>query len=323
MKRYVVPVIIIVIVTVFYFFAFAAPGGNAKVIETERFVIPQDAGRSETLKSLADGGFIKSSLGLNIALLLRGKLGAIAPGGYKISKGQNAFGIAGVLSREPYMKWAVIPEGSRKEQIAVQLAQILDWGNQTKNDFLNYYFSLGPDYKEGVYFPDTYLLPKDETGGQIAKRFIDKFNEKFQPFAGKFSKENIKWTTAVKIASLVQREAAGENDMPLISGIIWNRLLKGIPLAVDATIQYAKGGSDDDYWMPLVKGDTKLDSPYNTYIHKGLPPTPIANPGLPAILAVLNPAKTNCLYYLHDSRGVIHCSVSYTEHQANIEKYLK
>jgi UPF0755 protein len=133
----------------------------------------------------------------------------------------------------------------------------------------------------------------------------------------------VKWTTAIKIASLVQREAAGESDMPLIAGIIWNRLLQGMPLAIDATIQYAKGGTDDDYWTPLVKGDTKMDSLYNTYLHKGLPPTPIANPGLPAILAVLNPAKTDCLYYLHDSSGTIHCAATYAEHQKNIEKYLK
>jgi len=311
---------IVVLLILCYFLLFAAPNGNA---EAERFVVPLDSGRSQTIQSLADGGFIKSSFGFNIALILRGKFGAIAPGGYKISKSQNAPQIAGVLTGEPYMKWTIIPEGLRKEQIATQLTQALDWSNQTKNDFLNFYSSIGPDYKEGVYFPDTYLLPKDETGSHIAKRFIDKFNEKFQPYAGQFSKENIKWTTAVKIASLVQREAAGEGDMPLIAGIIWNRLLQGMPLAVDATIQYAKGGTDDDYWTPLTKGDTKMNSPYNTYLHRGLPPTPIANPGLPAILAVLNPTKTNCLYYLHDPSGTIHCAATYAEHQKNIEKYLK
>ncbi len=311
---------VLVLFILLYFFFIAAPQGSA---EAERFVVPLDTGRSQTVQSLADGGFIKSSFGLNIALILRGKFGTIAPGGYKVSRDQNAFGVAGVLSGEPYMKWAVIPEGERKEQIAVQLAQTLDWGNQTKNEFLNYYSSIGPDYKEGVYFPDTYLLPKDETGKQVAKRLIDKFNEKFQPYAGQFSRENIKWTTAVKIASLIQREAAGKDDMPLISGIIWNRLLKGMPLAIDATIQYAKGGTDDDYWTPLEKGDTKLESVYNTYIHKGLPPTPIANPGLPAILSVLNPAKTDCLYYLHEPNGTIHCTNTYVEHQKNIEKYLK
>ncbi|MGC9611190.1 MAG: endolytic transglycosylase MltG [Minisyncoccia bacterium] len=325
MRKLIILVAVIIFAGILYFFFLAAPQGSALTgqAETERFVVPLNANRSQAIQSLSDEGFIKSSLGFNIALMLRGKLGTIAPGGYKISKNQNAFQIAGVLAGEPYMKWLIIPEGERKEQIANTLAQTLDWDNQTRNEFLNYYSSIGPDYKEGVYFPDTYLLPKDETGSQIAKRFIDKFNEKFQPYAGQFSKQNIKWTTAVKIASLVEREAANEGDMPLIAGIIWNRLLQGMPLAIDATIQYAKGGADDDYWTPLVKGDTKMDSLYNTYLHKGLPPTPISNPGLPAILAVLNPAKTNCLYYLHDNQGIIHCAVKYAEHQKNIDKYLK
>ncbi|MGC9603278.1 MAG: endolytic transglycosylase MltG [Minisyncoccia bacterium] len=321
MKRFaVIGLCIVVLLILCYFIFFAAPNGSA---EAERFVVPLNASRSQTIQSLADGGFIKSSFGFNIALILRGKFGTIAPGGYKVSKGQNALQIAGILSGEPYMKWTIVPEGLRKEQIANQLAQTLNWDNQTKNEFLNEYASKGQDYKEGVYFPDTYLLPKDETGGQIAERFIAHFQEKFAPYAPQFAKQNVKWTTAIKIASLVQREAAGESDMPLIAGIIWNRLLQGMPLAIDATIQYAKGGTDDDYWTPLVKGDTKMDSLYNTYLHKGLPPTPIANPGLPAILAVLNPAKTDCLYYLHDSSGTIHCAATYAEHQKNIEKYLK
>ena len=142
-------------------FVFSAPGGNS---EPERFVVPLNATRSQTIKSLSDQRFIKTSLGVNIALLTRGKFGTIAPGGYKISKNQNAFQTAGILTKEPYMKWAVIPEGERKEQIANQLSKILGWNNETKNEFLNGYMKIGQDYKEGVYFPDTYLLPKDETG---------------------------------------------------------------------------------------------------------------------------------------------------------------
>ena len=137
---------IVVLLILSYFFLFAAPQGNA---EAERFAVPLDAARADAIKSLADGGFIKSSFGFNIALLLRGKFGAIAPGGYKISKSQNVFQIAGILSGEPYMKWVVIPEGERKEQIADTLAETLGWNDQTRNDFLNYYSFKGPDYKEG------------------------------------------------------------------------------------------------------------------------------------------------------------------------------
>jgi UPF0755 protein len=122
----------------------------------------------------------------------------------------------------------------------------------------------------------------------------------------------------------VQREAANEADMPLIAGIIWNRLLNDPPmkLEIDATVQYALGESEN--WWPRIKpADYKTDSAYNTYLHTGLPPHPICNPGLDAIHAALNPDETDCLYYLHDSNGQIHCAKTYEEHKLNIEKYLK
>ncbi len=319
-KNIIIAVFLIIIVGGLYYLLFSAAQGSA---EAERFVVPLNASRSQAVKSLSEGKFIKSSLGLNIALLARGKFGAIAPGGYKLSKNQNVFQIAGILAGEPYMKWVVIPEGERKEQIAGQLSKALGWNNETRNEFLNGYMKIGQDYKEGVYFPDTYLLPKDETGEEIAFRFIAHFQEKFGPLYPQFAKENIRWPTAIKIASLIEREAGKDKEMPLVAGIIWNRLLQGMPLAIDATIQYAKGNAGSGWWTPLVKGDTKTDSLYNTYLHKGLPPTPISNPGLPAIEAVLKPEKTTCLYYIHDNDGLIHCSKTYVEHQANIEKYLK
>ena len=221
------------------------------------------------------------------------------------------------------MKWVVIPEGLRKEQIAEILATELGWSDQEKSDWVTKYTVMNDDYIEGVYFPDTYLIPKDESGLQIAQRFIDKFNEQFAPYAEKFAAQNIKWTTALKIASLIQRETGSKEDMPLIAGIIWNRLLQGMKLDIDATLQYARGDTGNGWWAPITVADKQIDSPYNTYLHSGLPPHPICNPGIDTIDAVLNPAKTECLYYLHDSNGQIHCAKTYEEHKANIEKYLK
>ena len=111
--------------------------------------------------------------------------------------------------------------------------------------------------------------------------------------------------------------------MPLIAGILWNRLEKGMPLEIDATVIYARGNVGQGWWAPLSAGQTStIDSPYNTYEHKGLPPTPICSPSLPAIKAVINPADTQCLYYLHDRQRQIHCAVTYQEHLQNINTYL-
>ncbi len=251
----------------------------------------------------------------------------------------TAWQIADAL-KEPYMKWVVIPEGLRKEQIAELIGDELGWDQEAKKKWVGNYTAMNYDEIEGVYFPDTYLLPKDETGFQIADRLRAKFNEKFAPYADKFVKANIKWNTALKIASIVQREAAGKDDMPLIAGILWNRLLKDMKIEVDATVQYVRDSvihygktpndvqlagysSEGDWWKPIKAEDISIESPYNTYLNKGLPPHPIANPGIDAIDAVLNSTETECLFYLHDSNKQIHCAKTYEEHLANIEKYLK
>lgn len=110
--------------------------------------------------------------------------------------------------------------------------------------------------------------------------------------------------------------------MPLIAGVIWNRWLKDMNFEMDATIQYALGKPGN--WWPIIKvEDYKFDSSYNTYLYKGRPPTPICNPGLAAIDAVINPEKSEYFYYLHDSEGQIHLAKTYEEHIKNIEKYLK
>lgn len=340
-------ILIMIGISVFAFqYQFSAPQKQA---EAERFVIALGSPPPNLAEQLKDKGLIRSEWAFNFALNRKGGLGKVQPGGYKISKSMTAWGIAEALTQEPYMKWVVIPEGLRKEQIAERLAGELGWTDQQKSDWVTKYTAMKYDETEGVYFPDTYLLPKDETPLQIADRLRAKFNEKFQPYADKFLKANIKWTTALKIASIVQREAAGKEDMPLIAGIIWNRLLKDMKLETDATIQYINdsrrnylgiqcaeitpcGGQElvyvgndakkNGWWQPIKPADTKITSPYNTYLNKGLPPHPICNPGLDAIDAVLNSAETECLYYLHDSSRQIHCAKTYEEHQANIEQYL-
>ena len=111
--------------------------------------------------------------------------------------------------------------------------------------------------------------------------------------------------------------------MKLISGIIWNRLDKGMPLQIDATMQYTLGKNNQGKWWGSINIKEKQnDSLYNSYLHKGLPPTPICSPNIDYIEAALNPEETDCLFYLHDNFKQIHCSVTYEEHLQNIKKYL-
>jgi UPF0755 protein len=287
------------------------------------FVISR-TNQADTTKRLLEGGYIRYPISILAARVITLNFRKIEPGGYKISKSMDTRNLIRILTFEPQMKWITIPEGLRKEEIGERLAKELHWSNEELQKWNTTYTAMEYDYREGVYFPDTYLIPVDENGLATAKRMIIRFNERFLGYPEKFSAKNEKWTTALKIASIVQREAAGKEDMPLIAGVIWNRLLINQPLEIDATVQYARGKVDSKWWAPLKAGDIQnIDSPYNTYKNKGLPPTPISNPGIDAIEAVLNPQETDCFYYLHDHDRQIHCSKTLEEHEANIEKYLK
>jgi len=289
-------------------------------METERFVVALGAnGVDQVSDDLVAQGFIADKDAFKRALALA----VVAAGGYKLSKDMNAEQIAVALRQKPYMKWVVIPEGLRKEEIAVILADALGWPAAQKNKWITTYTQMKADNIEGVYFPDTYLIPGDELPLDVANRLASKFNEKFAVYLPEFSAQNIKWTTGLTLASIVQREAANAGQMPLVAGILWNRLEQGMALNVDATLQYARGDAGNGWWAAIGANDKQIDSPYNTYKNKSLPPHPICNPGIPAIEAVLNPEKTECLYYLHGNDGQIHCAKTYEEHQANIEQYLK
>lgn len=298
---------------------FGAPQTNA---EPERFVVDLSTGTSAVVDQLKSDGFVKNESIFKIVFWLKGGR-KIEPGGYKISKSMDVWQVAHIFVEPEYMKWVVISEGLRKEEIADILAKDLNWTDDEKQKWIDVYTSADYDHTEGVYFPDTYLIPIDEKPVDTAKRLAAKFEEKFASYAKGALEQNIKWTTLLKVASIIQKEAAGKDDMRVISGILWNRLDKNMKLDIDVTLQYIKGNEKIGWWPVLRVKDKQIDSPYNTYKYEGLPPHPIDNPGLEAIDAALNPQKTDCLYYIHDSSRKIHCSATYDEHLENIETYLQ
>lgn len=286
-------------------------------------IIPRGEDPSVVFGTLDEEGYARNEAALKLLLRLRGVPAELSPGAYRISKGMSTWVLADRIADGPFMKWIVIPEGYRKEEIAEVLARELGWSSEEKTRWIEVDTAPDLDHVEGVYFPDTYLIPVEESPARVAERLRARWSERFAPFAAEAANQNIKWTTLMKIASLVQREAAGADDMPLIAGVIWNRLLAGQRLEIDATLQYVKG-SEEVGWWPSVRSDDKmLDSPFNTYKNSGLPPHPIANPGVAAIEAVLFPEETDCFFYLHDPEGGIHCAKDYEGHQMNIERYLR
>ncbi len=224
----------------------------------------------------------------------------------------------------PNLKFVSVPAGMRKEQIAELFAKHLGWDDSQKGAFIATATLQDKNNPEGVFLPGNYWVHKLSTGEQVATLMITRFHQKvaeeiINKNSANFNKK-VNLDTAIKIASIIQREAAGPQDMRIISGIIWNRLFQGMKLDMDATLQYAKG--DEEQWWPKVASEDKnIQSDFNTYKHKGLPPAAISNPSIEALKAAYNPAKTNCMFYLHENRQ-IYCSVTYEQHKENIAVHL-
>lgn len=320
MKKVILFIVIVILMSLAYFNLFGAPGGDGR---EDVLVIPKQTETFDIVTELRKKNLIKNEAAFRFITDRIISIKKYEPGGYRLNRRMTAFDVAKKLAGKPDLVWVSINACLRKEQIGEILAEELEWDRQELEKWNAVYESDYPEYFEGVYYPDTYLLPRDESGDKIASRFIARFNEVFAPYAQRYLQQNIRWVTGLKIASLIAREAAGSQDMRLISGIIWNRLDIGMPLQIDATMQYTAGKRPDGSWWGTIDIDEKLkDSPYNSYLYKGLPPTPICSPNIEYIEAVLEPEETDCLFYLHDYNGQIHCSVTYEEHLEKIDQYL-
>lgn len=319
---------ILVFLIMYSYSQFIGPGGPK---EKERFIIKPDTPQSEVINNLSSQKLLKNKTIFNWILTRRRK--SILPGAYLLSKNMNAYQLAVTLTSLPYQKWVTIPPAKRKEQVALILKQSLDWPEEKAIDFIDI-------AKEGWLYPNTYLINTDYDAKQTFQKLFNTFNEKLSADLQKtLLSQNIRLDTAIKFASLIEREYGSDEDRKIIAGIIWNRLDKGIRLEIDATVQYAFANQDCqlsqphlenwsfiascDFWRPPSGLNIRnTSSPYNTYQNKGLPPGPICTPSIASIRAVAFPTETDALYYLHSSDKQIHTARTYQEHLKNIKKYL-
>lgn len=216
-----------------------------------------------------------------------------------------------------------IQPGYRQEQVTALLGAKLHWNAAQRAEFTKASDARNPKLTEGQFVPGTYFLsvtdPKD-VEGLLHQRFQQEILARYSTSTA----ERVPLEDALTVASLIEREAGGWDDMRLISGIIWNRLFAGMNLQIDATLQYAKASKEtrvSSWWPKVVPDDKYIKSAYNTYRNNGLPPSPIANPSIAAVLAALNPKQTDCLFYFHDKYGEFHCSPTYEGHVKLLKKH--
>lgn len=175
---------------------------------------------------------------------------------------------------------------------------------------------------EGYLFPETYELPKDATAYDAVLRMVQELDRKLAELPEGWEKQlednGITFHEMMTIASLVEREVSVDHERPLVAGVIYNRMKKGMPLQIDATVQYAL----EEPKERLFEKDLQIESPYNTYLIDGLPPGPIASPGLASIHAALYPEPTEYLFYVtkKDGSGEHYFAETYEEHLQNIRK---
>jgi UPF0755 protein len=222
----------------------------------------------------------------------------------------------------PSVSIVKVAPGLRKEEVADVVGDKLGWDDAQKSQFINSPLAIAntDSNGEGYFFPKSYLVLKSDSPQAVGQMMFSEFNKQVSKISKPKTTRIVNEDTAVKIASIIQRESGGKSDMRLISGIIWNRLFAGMKLQMDDTLQYAKG-NPDDWWPAVTPADKSIDSPYNTYLYPALPPSPIDSPGIDAIAAAYNPQTKSCLYYLHDKQGRIHCSATYAGQLENIAKY--
>lgn len=173
--------------------------------------------------------------------------------------------------------------------------------------------------REGYLFPDTYLFPYDATASDIVAELGNNFTEKIGAMKNQIDASSLTMPEIITLASLVEREARTVESKKMVAGILMNRLDENMPLQVDAVFGYIFGR---DTYSPRFS-DLRVDSPYNTYTHKGIPPGPICNPGMDSIMAVLEPTKSPYFFYLTDRSGTMRYATSFSGHQANRRQFLE
>ncbi len=245
-----------------------------------------------------------------VVLLGRGK--GVKAGDYIFTKSENVYEVTKRLITADYGFEPIkitIPEGSSIFQIASIFDKNL--ANFDSTAFL-------AQAKEGYIFPDTYSFLPNADEKEVLSVMQENFNTKIKTLSEEIKKFGKPLDEVITMASILEEEARTTETRQILSGILWKRLEIGMPLQVDVTFQYVNGKNTYE----LSQEDLKIDSPYNTYKYKGLPPTPISNPGLDSISAAVNPKDTPYLYFLSGRDGKMYYADDFEGHKKNRELYL-
>lgn len=319
MKKLLTLIIILIVLSlgIYLFYSAGTLPVDKTTKESKIFVIQKGEGLNSITKKLEKEGLIRNKIVFYAVVKIMGIDKNMQAGDFRLSPAMDVYQIAKALTHGTLDTWVTIIEGLRKEEIAQIISQSI---GIPEVEFVKV-------AKEGHLFPDTYLMPNDATAGAVLDILVSNFNRRFNDdLRMKARKLDLTDEEVIILASMVEKEAKFDEDRQKAASVMLRRLRSDMPLQIDATVQYALGyqGLEKTWWKKdLSLDDLKVNSPYNTYKNVGLPPGPIANPGLASIQAVLN-ADENIpyLYYVSDSRGHLHFARTIEEHAENQRRYL-
>jgi UPF0755 protein len=278
------------------------------------YSVDKGVGLSALADDLKTKNIIKNPFWFKTFSVLFGGTKGIIAGDYFLDNKQNTILIAYKFSRGDFRLTPIkvtIPEGLNIFEIAKIISEKFP---QIPEET----FSELAKVNEGYLFPDTYFFLPNVLAQDILLEMNKNFNLQIKTLDIEIDNFGKPLSDIIKMASIIEKEARTMEARQIIAGILWKRISIGMPLQVDVSFKYINGKVTKD----LTLADLKIDSPYNSYLYKGLPPTPIANPGLDSIKATIKPIKTDYLYFLSDKNGGMHYAKDYAEHLHNKELYL-
>jgi len=303
--------IVIILLVSIYSFSIRAPENYKPGM---LFSLEKGRTLNETSIFLKEGGIIRSSFWFKNIVVFLGGENDIKAGDYFFETPLSSYEIARRVIKGDFGLTPIkttIPEGLNIFEIAELLEN--KFPELDKKEFLK----LAKN-KEGYLFPDTYFFMPNTKAKDFVEAMEQNFERKIADIQKDIEKSGRTPEEVIIMASIVETEARVSEQRQTIAGILWKRLEIDMPLQVDAVFKYINGKNSYE----LTLEDLKTDSPYNTYTRIGLPPTPIANPGLDAILATIKPVESTYFYFLADKRGGIYYAKTYDEHVENKRKYL-
>ena len=281
---------------------------------------------ADLAQDLKSDGLIRSQKAFTVYVTITGQRRNLQAGNYLLKPSQSSMDIARMLSTgRVAQNTLVVPEGYTLKQIERGMIEKGISATDFQNALTQPYESAllaerptGNSSLEGYLFPDSYELTKPANAEKAIQAMLDNLEEKLEAEKVKegFAAQGLTLHQGLTLASIVEAEAGSDDQRGPIAQVFLKRLGQNGLLQSDPTIDY--GAS-----LLGTQFNLQLNSPYNTYLHRGLPPGPICNPGMQSIKAVINPAKTDYMYFLHDKGGNIHYSKTLQEHEAKVQKYLR